>query len=49
LVLVDDAAEESCSPYRTVERHDAGVVVGWVLVEALVWTVVVVATRSRTL
>jgi hypothetical protein len=41
LVLVDDAAEESCSPHRAVERDDARVVVGWVLVEALVWTVVV--------
>ena len=41
LVLVDDAAEESGSPYRTVELHDGGVGVGWVLVEALVWTVVV--------
>jgi hypothetical protein len=45
LVLVDHAAEYSSSPYRCVERDDdGGVVVGRVLAEALVWTVVVVAT-----
>jgi hypothetical protein len=43
-VLVDDAAEESCSPRRAVERNDAGVLVGRVLVEALVGTVVVEVT-----
>jgi hypothetical protein len=32
LVLVDDAAEDSSSPYRGVDRNDeAGVVVGRVL------------------
>jgi hypothetical protein len=40
-VLVDDATEESCSSYRTVERDHVRVVVGWVLVETLVWTVLV--------
>jgi hypothetical protein len=40
-VLVDDAAEESRSPYQAAERDDAAVVVGRVLGEALVWTVVV--------
>jgi hypothetical protein len=40
-VLVDDAAEESRSPYRAAGRDEAGVVVGWPLIEALVWTVVV--------
>jgi hypothetical protein len=41
LVLVDDVAEESRSPYRAAGRDDAAVVVGWVLFEAPVWTVVV--------
>src|SRR5439155_19473323 len=40
-VLVDDAAEESCSPYRPAGRNDGWVVVGWPLFEALVWAVVV--------
>src|ERR1700704_4363321 len=39
-VLVDDAAEDPFSPYRGVDRDDhARVVVGWVLIEALMWTV----------
>ena len=50
-VLVDDAAEESGSPYRAVGRDDAWVVTGWVLVEALMWTVLVemplVGTKDR--
>ena len=29
-VLVDDAAEDSCSPKRAVERDHVWVVVGWV-------------------
>jgi hypothetical protein len=41
-VLIDYAAEDSHSPYRCVDRDDdARIVVGWVLVEALVWSVVV--------
>jgi hypothetical protein len=40
-VLVDDAAEESRSPYRAAGRDDARVVVGRPLIETLVWTVVV--------
>src|ERR1700704_1036612 len=39
-VLVDDAAEDPFSPYRGVDRDDhARVVVGWMLIEALTWTV----------
>ena len=38
MVLVDDAAEESSSPYRCVDRdHHARIVVGRALMEALVW------------
>jgi hypothetical protein len=40
--LVDHAAENSSSAYRRIDRDEDGwIVVGWVLVEALVWTVVV--------
>jgi hypothetical protein len=40
--LVDYAAEDLSSPYRCVDRDDhVRVVVWWVLVEALVWTMVV--------
>jgi hypothetical protein len=49
LVLVDDAAEDSPSPYCGVDRDDdAGIVVGWVLIQALVWTVVVEVTLILT-
>src|SRR5262249_42534286 len=38
-VLVDDAAADPSPVYRCVDRDDhAPVVVGWMLVEALVWT-----------
>jgi hypothetical protein len=41
-VLVDHATEDSCTPYRRVDRDDhVRLVIGRVLVEALVWTVVV--------
>jgi hypothetical protein len=40
-VLVDDAAEESRSPYRAAGSDDVWVVVGRPLSETLVWTVVV--------
>jgi hypothetical protein len=43
-VLVDDAAEQPCSPCRAAEWDHAGVVIGWVLVEAVVWTVVLEVT-----
>jgi hypothetical protein len=47
LVLVDHAVEDRSSPYRGVDRDDDGrVMVRWTLVEALVWTVAVVATRK---
>ena len=40
VVLVDYAAEDLSSPYCGVDGNDRGrVVVGWVLVEALVWSV----------
>jgi hypothetical protein len=40
VVLVEDAAEELLSSDRSVDGDDlGGVVVGWVLVEALVWAV----------
>jgi hypothetical protein len=42
LVLVDDAGEDWPWPCCGVDRgDDAGIVVGWVLIQALVWTVVV--------
>jgi len=42
LVLVDHAAEDLSSPYRCVDRDDdIWVVVGRMLIEALVWTMVV--------
>ncbi len=47
-VLVDHAAEDSPAPHRCVDRDDhIAVVVGWVLVEALAWTVVVEVTFVR--
>ena len=40
MVFVDDAAEDSSAPYVSVERDDpAWVMVGWMLMKALVWTV----------
>jgi hypothetical protein len=40
MVFVDDAADDSSSPYGCVDRDDdVGVEVGWMLIEALVWTV----------
>jgi hypothetical protein len=46
--LVDHAAEYSPTPHRCVDRDDhIGVVVGWVLLEALVWAVVVDVTLVR--
>jgi hypothetical protein len=40
VVLVDQAAEDLSSPYGGVDGDDCGrVMVGWALVEALVWSV----------
>jgi hypothetical protein len=40
--LIDHAAENSSAPHGRVDRDDhITVVVRWVLVEALVWTVVI--------
>jgi hypothetical protein len=41
-VLVNYSAEDLLTPDRCVEAdHGVGIVAGWVLIEALVWTVVV--------
>src|SRR5258706_15430891 len=40
MVLVDHAAEDASSPYQSIDRDcRAGVVVGWVLIQAPMWTV----------
>jgi hypothetical protein len=42
LVFVDDAAEDTSSPYGCVDWHDnAWVVVRWALIETPMWTVVI--------
>jgi hypothetical protein len=47
LVLVDHAAEDPSSPYCSAEwDDDVRLMVWWTLVEALVWTVPIVATRK---
>ena len=39
MVFVEDAAEDTLSPYGRVDRHDhARIVVGWPLIPALMWT-----------
>ena len=46
--MVDHAAEDSPTPHRCVDRDDhIAVVVGWVLIETLVCTVIVEVTLIR--
>jgi hypothetical protein len=50
---LNDTAEELLSPYRCVDRHDrVWVMVGWVLIQALMWTVLIemalVVAKNRT-
>jgi hypothetical protein len=42
VVFVEDAAEDASSPYGPVDLHDnVRVVVGWTLIETLMWAVTV--------
>jgi hypothetical protein len=46
VVLVEHAAENPPSSYRSVDREDdAGIVVRWKLVEALMWTIPIEVRR----
>ena len=48
MVLVDHAAEDASSPYQPIDRdRRTGVLVGWVPIQALMWTVPVEMALAR--